>query len=367
MSDSLALALKYRPKTFKGVIGQRLTATVLDKMVEKGRVPQGLLFSGPSGTGKTSVARILGTALGATDLDIIEIDAASNGDVASVRSLIEKLQYSAGGDFRIITYDEAHMLSREAYNALLKTLEEPPAGTIFILVTTEPEKIPKTVKTRLMEFEFHRVGAGEILSRITAVSKREEFKVSPDLLRNIAERSDGSVRTALTLLDQVTLADISELDLFLELLGEHDTAPDLVAALLTGDPSTYFAKMDEILDVVGNPATVATELTKCLRDLMVLRGGGTLNMQGSGADKRHDLALRLEADRLLKAVSYLWDLKTKIRSTDDPRGNLELSLTLISDVFSRGRVTPSPAPSTATNSPQLPPRRLTLAELQQQN
>jgi DNA polymerase-3 subunit gamma/tau len=363
------LALKYRPKSFKGVIGQRLTATVLEQMVEKKRVPHGFLFTGPSGTGKTTVARILARQLGVTDLDIIEIDAASQGDVASVRSLIEKLRYSAGGDYRIVIYDEAHSMSREAFNTLLKPLEEPPPGTVFILVTTEPDKIPRTVKTRTMEFEFRKVSPGEIFNRLAAISKREGITASEALLRNIVDRSDGSVREAVMFLDQVSIAGIEDLPQFLELLGEHDVAPGLISAMLTGDPGAYFGKLDEILEVVGNPATVATELTKCIRDLLIIRGGGDLRIEGVGMDVRRDLAIRIEADRLLKAVTYLWDLKTKIRATDDPRGNLELALTLISDVFSRGKLSAAPVESPAKLAPvvEIAPRKLSLAEIQKKN
>lgn len=358
------LALKYRPSTFSEMIGHRVNAVVLEKMVESDQVPQGLLFSGPSGTGKTTAARVLAGHLDAGD--VLEVDAASHGGVADVRALVDTLRYAGSGAHRVVILDEAHSLSRDAFNSLLKILEEPPTGTIFVFVTTEPEKIPDTVLTRLMEFEFRRVPTPDILDRLVYVLRREDIDAEADLLQYIAERADGNVRSALMMLDQVRRAGVSQVTEYIDLLGVHDPAPALIAALMTNDPAHYFGVLDGQLAAGDAPNQIAADLTRCLRDLLVLRAGGSITASGIGLESRRDLALRLESERILWACRTLWDLKTRVKNSTDQRADLELAVVLIAEAFQRGKqeasmpVQPVPTPAQVPSTP----RKLTLAEMQ---
>lgn len=352
------LALKYRPMDFKDIIGQHINAIVLDRMVASDSVPQGLLFAGPRGSGKTSMARILANALDAGEP--IEVDAASHGLVADVREMIETLRYTTGSTYRVVIYDEAHSMTKEAFNALLKTLEEPPSGTIFILVTTEPEKIPETVKSRLMEFTFRKVTPAVILDRLLYVCDKEDIEIDRDLLTYITDRADGSVRDALMSLDQCWKAEITTKAQFLEMSGEEDVAPDLILAMLTKDHSYIFQKLEDMAQRVPDPAKIASSLNSTLKDILILRAGGAIEPTGEGLAKRKTIAAVLEPERIVASMRMLWELKTKVRASSSPKSNLDLAVVLITDIFTQGK-----QPMTKPGASPVPQqeRRLTIDEL----
>src|SRR5437764_6410123 len=228
---SLALARKYRPKSYADVAVQSHVSNTLRGAIARGKVAHGYLLSGPRGVGKTTLARVLAMALncenkrddgepcgecascrhiwsGASSLDVVEIDAASNRGVDDARELRERAMYAPSGDERHKVYivDEAHMLTREAWNALLKILEEPPPRVVFVFATTEPQKIAQAaapVLSRLQRFDFKRIGPAEIRQRLIHVLHEEKIAAEPEALAAIARAADGSMRDALSLTDQV--------------------------------------------------------------------------------------------------------------------------------------------------------------------
>src|SRR6266705_993666 len=227
----IALARKYRPKQFSDLIAQDHVAAALRGAVAQGRVAHGYLFAGPRGVGKTTAARILAMALncerraakgepcgacesctriwgGSVNLDVVELDAASNRGVDDARDLRERAMYAASTEARHKVYivDEAHMLTREAWNALLKILEEPPPRVVFVFATTEPQKIAQSaapVLSRLQRFDFKRIGPAEIRERLLHVLLQEGIDAEPEALAAIGRAADGSMRDALSLVDQV--------------------------------------------------------------------------------------------------------------------------------------------------------------------
>src|SRR6188768_2384779 len=229
-SDMISLARRYRPKRFSDLLVQDHVAAVLRGAVSRGRVGHGYLLTGPRGVGKTTAARILAMALncgqrdpsgdpcgecencvriwtGAANLDVVEIDAASNRGVDDARDLRERAMYAASqaGHHKVYIVDEAHMLTREAWNALLKILEEPPPGVVFVFATTEPQKIAQQaapVLSRLQRFDFRRIGTAAIRERLRQVLEAEGFQAEDDALTLIARQADGGMRDALSVLDQ---------------------------------------------------------------------------------------------------------------------------------------------------------------------
>jgi DNA polymerase III gamma/tau subunit len=208
---------------------------------------------------------------------------------------------------------------------------------------------------------------------LVVVAQKEGISAEPALLHHIAQKSDGNVRSALQALDMARRAGTSTIESYLALSGEHDPAPALLAALMTGNHERIFSLLDEQLSTIGSPGQIATELVACIRDLFILKAGGSLSITGGGFESRRELALRLEQERLLFAVKALWEVKTRIRGAEDPRGTLELALILIAEAFTRGKGTPAPevAPQSSSSSqvaetPRITPRKLSFAELQRE-
>ncbi len=219
------LARKWRPQTFDEVVGQEHVTRTLKNALEMGRVAHAFLFSGPRGVGKTSVARILAKALNCVQgptptpcnqcqacqeitqghsLDVLEIDGASNRGIDEVRELRENIKYlPAHGGYKVFIIDEVHMLTKEAFNALLKTLEEPPAHAIFILATTEAHKVPVTILSRCQRYDFKRLSTAAIQEHLAQMAAREGWSIAPAGLQLIAQESEGGMRDAQGLLDQV--------------------------------------------------------------------------------------------------------------------------------------------------------------------
>lgn len=351
-------ALKYRPRTFDEITGQRTVRAVLKQMVKVDNLPPALVFTGDRGTGKTTTGRILAAALncvgsddpigrpcGNCDLctpifagicpDVLEIDAASNGLVDDIRKIKELTSYSASScRWQAILLDEAHSMSTAAFNALLKILEEPPAQTMFILLTTEPGKIPETVMSRCMTFEFRRLSTEDLVKRLQFVSDSEGLEAESDLLAAIAERSDGGMRDAVMTLDQVSRVGIKTEAGLLKLLGEQDVAPQILLSLCDNSmgPGPSLAIVDGVMSRTGDAQSLSADLVKTLRDVLVLQGGGDLHYQGEALDVRKKLA-KMPMRQIVDAIRVLWDLKTKTRASDDPRSNLDMAIVLVGEAL----------------------------------
>jgi DNA polymerase-3 subunit gamma/tau len=204
MTNKVVLYRKYRPQSFDEVLGQDHLVGILKNAVKMGRISHAYLFAGPRGTGKTSVARILAKEAGCSDIDLIEIDAASSRGIDEIRALREAVHFAPlQSKVKVYIIDEAHMLTKEAFNALLKTLEEPPKHVIFILATTEFDKMPETIVSRCQNFTFHKIPENILRSSVISIAKKEGFEVDDEAAGLIALSGEGSFRDSQSILDQV--------------------------------------------------------------------------------------------------------------------------------------------------------------------
>src|SRR6266542_4577701 len=304
----IALARKYRPKRFTDLIVQDHVAAALRGAVAQGRVAHGYLFAGPRGVGKTTAARILAMALncerrtsagegepcgecdpcrriwtGAANLDVVELDAASNRGVDDARDLRERAMYAASTEAgsKVYIVDEAHMLTREAWNALLKILEEPPARVVFVFATTEPQKIANTaapILSRLQRFDFRRIGPHAIVARLKEVAQAEQLQIEDDALHLIAKSANGGMRDALSLLDQVlsfgegpvTAARVREV---LGLIPDELYA-GMLRSIVERDPAGVFPLVERLLEAGADLGEFVNGAGETLRALLLVGVGG---------------------------------------------------------------------------------------------
>jgi len=344
---------KWRPQAWNDIIGQEHVISTLKNAVTADRVAHAYLFAGPRGTGKTSTARILAKAVNclaeelvnrpcnecdhckavnnARFLDLIEIDAASNTSVDDVRDLREKINFSPNqGRYKVYIVDEVHMLSTAAFNALLKTLEEPPPHAIFVLATTEVHKIPATVLSRCQRHEFRRIPVKDIVSNLEMIAKNEAFRVDPEVLTLVARQATGSLRDAVSLLDQLaaTSGDIS-LEMAQAVLGTATSQAvlEIVAAILRADSALGLDQIHNALDSGCDPRQLARQIVEYLRNLLLIRMGNADQVDATD-EIRIQMAQHAQAfpiDELLRVIRAFNQAASDARISWQPSLPLEMA------------------------------------------
>jgi DNA polymerase-3 subunit gamma/tau len=355
------LALKYRPKVFEDLVGQETVTRTLTHAIQQNRVAHAFLFSGVRGVGKTTTARILAKALNCasgptvrpcgecpacleiargSSLDVMEIDGASNNGVAEVRDIIEGSRYAPSRDrFKIYIIDEVHMLSTPAFNALLKTLEEPPPSVKFIFATTEYHKIPDTILSRCQEFEFRTVSPSEIAQQLRRIVDQEGIRATDAALAILARTAEGSLRDGISALDQVIAAasgEIGEKEVT-EILGlvERDVLRETAEAIVSRDTEAILRVVDRLSRSGRDLRFFTSSLMQYLRDVLVTRvaphASDLLSVPGETSDLEA-LARELGEEDLVRSLEVLTQAEDGLRLSPEPRFHLEMALLKIAQL-----------------------------------
>jgi DNA polymerase III subunit gamma/tau len=356
VAESASLYRRHRPQSFGEVVGQEHIVRTLSNAVEKGRVHHAYLFVGSRGTGKTSMAKILARSLNCvngptltpcgecepcltiaagTSLDVIEMDAASNRSVDDIRELRERVGFApAAGNWKVYILDEAHMLTKEAWNAFLKTLEEPPPNTAFVLATTEPQKVMATIVDRCQRFDFQRPSLEQIAEVVRRVSAAESIEIEDGAVALIARSATGSFRDALGTLDQlvafggesVTTSEV------VDLLGaaDADLLFDTTDALASGDAKGALESVERLSRSGRDPGQFARDLIAHLRQLLVARATGevpeSFTVTVAQPERLAEQAQAIDDAKLVGAIDALSAAVAAMREGDDPRLTLEVAL-----------------------------------------
>ncbi len=352
-----ALYRKYRPQIFEDVVGQEHIERTIKNAIEQDKVSHAYLFCGPRGTGKTTTARLLAKALlcesgptaepdGTCEMcelvakgehpDVYELDAASRTGVENVREeIIGRVHYApTRGRYKIYIIDEVHMLSVPAFNALLKTLEEPPAHVVFILATTDPQKVPETIHSRCQRFDFRRIDSESMVSRLGAICTAEEVECEPGALELIAHRADGGMRNALTSLEQLIVfcGGNVTLDAAERMLGgaDSDGVAKLMRAVGDQDAAACFQFVDELAESGSDVATFVRQMAQFARNLYVMSLAGAKVELPLGPSERRELEAVAPAfgpDRASRMLGVLGDLQVELKTSTNQRLSLEIALT----------------------------------------
>lgn len=354
----LPLYRKYRPQTFKDLIGQENIVKALTNAINLNKISHAYLLCGPRGTGKTTTARIIAKSLNcakgptlepcgecpsckdianSTPIDVIEIDAASNRKVEDARNILEKIQFvPVNGRYKIYIIDEVHMLTTEAFNTLLKTLEEPPENVIFILATTEPHKVLDTIISRCQRFDFRRITTEDIVARLKYISQQENINITDEALFTIARSSAGGMRDSLALLDQISVLDADKEitpDDVNEMLGRlsFETLFDLSSAITNADTQKAITLLDSVYNKGNEPFQIITNLIQYFRNLLVVKNcadrkiaAELTQLAESHILQQKEQSQTLESEQILYIIERLSFYSKEIKDTTNRYLWLEL-------------------------------------------
>ncbi len=330
----LALYRKYRPSNFGDMVGQNKIITVINNAIMENRLSHAYLFSGPRGTGKTTTAKIIAKMVNCSNLidgnpcntcenclnntsDIIEIDAASNNGVDEIRELRDKINLvPSSGRYKIYIIDEVHMLTIQAFNALLKTLEEPPSHIIFILATTEPNKIPLTISSRCQKFKFLRISEDDIAKRLQYIANEESIEITTDAIYEIAKISDGGLRDAINLLDElsvykdgkITLDDVDNVNGSISTLDIRN----FLSYLINGEVAKVVSFFDDLESNDKSVSGFIDQLIELFKDILLYKTCGRLTNIGDKNDVIIDYSENFNENILFQLINEINDLKNKI-------------------------------------------------------
>ncbi len=379
-----SLYRRQRPEKFSQMVGQEHVSRTLSQALAQGRVPHAYLFCGPRGTGKTTAAKILARALNCdrypapepcgecrpcqnilagVSLDVLEMDAASNRGIDEIRELRERTRYASGeGRFKVYIIDEAHMLTTEAFNAFLKTLEEPPPGVVFILATTDPSRLPRTIISRCQRFNFHLLSVEQVCRRLQEVAAGEGWEIEPDALYIIAHLAEGSMRDALGLLEQVqpyqgeTITD----EYVRRITGatRKESLRTLIDAVFENNLAGALAVLQEVVSEGGDLSFLLKDLTYCFSRLLLPPSTescarGIDYSYGRLADSYREEASR---ERVMEAVELLYQINAELRQGFSPQFTLELGMIRLLRIFhQRQQESPGDLPPISESPAASPP------------
>ncbi|MFK8037083.1 MAG: DNA polymerase III subunit gamma/tau [Crocinitomicaceae bacterium] len=362
MSNFVVSARKYRPQTFNTVVGQPSITTTLKNAINKQHLAQAFLFCGSRGVGKTTTARILAKTINCFNLDekaepcntcesctsfneghsfnILELDAASNNSVEDIRNLIDQVRIAPQvGKYKIFIIDEVHMLSQAAFNAFLKTLEEPPEHAIFILATTEKHKILPTILSRCQIFDFHRINVDDIVSHLQGISKKENVKTDEKALHIIGQKADGALRDALSIFDQIVSFSGGNItyESVIENLNvlDYDYYFKIIDFALASEINSNLVIYNDILEKGFDGSQFIVGLAEHLRNLLVCKNEDSLKLLEVPSDIKEAYktqALNCPTQFILLALDLLKDTEFNFKGARNKRLHVEISLMKLSSI-----------------------------------
>ena len=383
MTNYKVIARKYRPKNFEEVIGQEHITKTISKSIEQGKTPHAYLFSGPHGVGKTSLARIIAKALNCKEgptskpcgecpscmaiengnpLDVIEIDGASNRGIENIRSIIENVRISpVSGKYKIYIIDEVHQITNEAFNALLKTLEEPPSHVVFILATTESEKILPTIKSRCQQYTFKLLSVSDMEAILKSILSKEGITYDDESIFLIAKQSRGSVRDGETILEKMIAytsekKSISKNDVVSVMGGNNFLyIKSFFSSIINGDKKEYFTFIKNMFENAVLPNTFILDLIEYMRIIIMMKSGindmKILEIPESEFNEITPIVNHFNDYEIEKILEYILNVEERIKLAADPKMIFEMRMLILLDMNNLTKpVEAVPSSNTATTS-----------------